>query len=298
MALSLTSKVSRVRIDYLGGGLVGLGSVAYRLDDEAGGGEIAFESGYPAAGSQARTDLEILQAINGSADGFRDADGNSVTIAVNNNVDGITQASKLEENGYWNPLISGSWERFRDRVGFQVATQTDQDWEQDADTGKVTAKITHHLEPALSAADNGEQEVDLSRFFAVKKAATHEFAIAIEFDEGEKINANALDNVPELIALREVLNDERQTNDEIGTDFSALSTWEDPIELQLTVGLLTVNFQVTGITTEPGRFYLTKFQLDCEQSTAGSTESIADFAVSLTNWFWNRIVTVQTTVAD
>ena len=56
-------------------------------------------------------DLAILQEIYASSEGFRNADGDSITAVVDQ-LPGITNADDLEPNGFPNPLIAG----FQDRV--------------------------------------------------------------------------------------------------------------------------------------------------------------------------------------
>ena len=68
--------------------------------------------------------LGILQEINGSTDGFRDADGNSITPILQEAPNGITDVDELENNGLVNPLSEGSYERLANLMLFKVRSSS------------------------------------------------------------------------------------------------------------------------------------------------------------------------------
>ena len=85
-----------------------LESVRYSLSG-GGGGVVDLANGYPADGTPDRTEVETLQTIYGSTDGFRDADGNAITVGIQD-IPNVTEIEHLEERGYYNPLKSGGYD--------------------------------------------------------------------------------------------------------------------------------------------------------------------------------------------
>ena len=85
----------------------------YRLSDGTRD-RLSFYNGDIPSGHAQRADLDVLQEIYASADGFRDADGNAVAIKLNDFARGgltIFNDAALEINGFVNPLINGSYDR-------------------------------------------------------------------------------------------------------------------------------------------------------------------------------------------
>ena len=67
------------------------------------------------SGHAHRAELDILQEIYASTDGFLDEDGNRITVTAFGFLAGgnaITDADDFESHGLWNPLIDGSYDRW------------------------------------------------------------------------------------------------------------------------------------------------------------------------------------------
>ena len=110
MALSLTSRFGYIVINF--DALNGQpGSLYYELTDGTSEYLSLWEgytviANYPAVVGP----LTVLQNIYASADGFLDADGNSIAVTVTQFPHGTTPES-LSDHNYWNPLDVGSWAR-------------------------------------------------------------------------------------------------------------------------------------------------------------------------------------------
>ena len=211
---------------------------------------------------------------------------------------GTTPAS-LADNGLFNPLVEGSYEGWLNARQYAAATQQRQSFTRDSDTGKVTAKINHHIEPTASAAEGGVVEVDMSRWYAFKKSGTNEFGIAIRMDEGEGVTASGLSTYPEIMAMRSDLNENRIGSPPIQSNVNLPSSWANPDTLGFrnlgTGGSLF--FDVVGLTQHAHTGAYTLFQLDCEQDTAESTLELTSAMSTLNNWFWGRTIEVTTDLA-
>ena len=108
MAFTTSSTVSNVIISVFDDFISGKKVI---LDGDDAGTVISFDldDGYPASGTTDRTNLEILQTIYNSDDGFQDTDGNSITVNVRGRYDNDVP-EELSENGWWNPLAR-RWRR-------------------------------------------------------------------------------------------------------------------------------------------------------------------------------------------
>ena len=143
---------------------------------------VGFENP-PAAGSDLKADWDALQEIHASSAGLRDSDGNVVTPQLWKFTYGTTFES-LAENGFFNPLVAGSFEAWQEKIRFGSAFLTGNEFTRDADTKKVTAKVAHHIEPMASVAAGGVVQVDTSRWHAFKKAGLNEFGLTLQDRRG------------------------------------------------------------------------------------------------------------------
>ena len=301
MALTVASRFrseAGVRITFsLGVGEPFISLVAWIFSDGTYGtiGSFVDLGRPPISGETGYADLVILQTIFASSDGFRDSDGNSATVVVKGFPYGTTLDS-LEEHNHYNPLDADSYARWVNSQKFAAATQQRQAFTRDADTGKVTAKINHHIEPTASVADGGVVEVDMSRWHAFKKAGANEFGIALILDEGEGVSAAGLSTYPEIMAMRSHLNEERIGSPPIASNVNLPASWSQPDTLGFrNLGTLgSLFFNVVGLTQDADVSAYTLFQLDCEQDTALSTLDITTAVSTLNNWFWGRKVNVTT----
>ena len=116
MALSTSSRFERVyiQISIFTGIPAALGYVTDEDTPESGSITLHNnqKSALPASGTDDATNLGILQEIYASGDGFQDADDNDVIVGIGGNIyPGISSVEDLEDNGLFNPLIVGSFER-------------------------------------------------------------------------------------------------------------------------------------------------------------------------------------------
>ena len=93
------------------------------------------DEGPPESGTDAADDLAVLQEIWASEDGFRDADGDSITVGVND-IPVAESVEDIEKYGLLNPLSEGSFERWQAKEQIHGAFQQEGELSTDDDTGK------------------------------------------------------------------------------------------------------------------------------------------------------------------
>ena len=287
MAFSASSRFRNAEITVAGSVL----EIGARSTD---GDRLGISVGRGGLSSSRQTRLDAIQdawAVNGH---LLDADGNELTIEVSA-LFGSTLAS-LKEHGYCNPFDPEEYEVWIEAKRFGSATQQGQSFTRDSETGKVTAQINHHIEPTPSAAVGGVVEVDMSRWHAFKKADANEFGVTLRIDAGEGVTAAGLSDYPEIMAMREYLNENRIGSPPIGTNVNLPESWSNPDTLGFrNLGTLgSLFFNVTGLTQDDGPGSYVLFQLDCEQDTSESTLNVTDAISTLNNWLWDRKVEVTT----
>ena len=113
MALTTASRFSSVRLRREG---INNTQQVYFNAGVDGSRYIDVTLGDLAADHADRTDLDTLQSIYASTDGFLDADGNALEPTLYGYfVDGasVLDVADLEAYGIWNPLVAGSYERWQ-----------------------------------------------------------------------------------------------------------------------------------------------------------------------------------------
>ena len=105
------------------------------------------------AGSTDATLLAVLQEIYATTAGFVRSDGSPTTIYLQ--AQGITELSKLEENGYPNPLIAGWEDRVANRRKVGGALLMHASVEKDATSGRTDIKTTGGIIPEKGAPQSG-----------------------------------------------------------------------------------------------------------------------------------------------
>ena len=102
---------------------------------------IGLIAGEPASGTQAATDLGILQDIHASDDGFMDADGDAVTVTLSEGPVGLT-LDDLEPNGFVNPLLAGSYDRIANLKAVRGALMKHATVVDDATSGRRDIQVS------------------------------------------------------------------------------------------------------------------------------------------------------------
>ena len=165
MALTTASRFSSVYITYTFGLPI---DVTANPDPFLSSNYVSINigRGAPESGTQDATDLGILQEIYGSTDGFRDADGNSITVIVRQGPDGITDADDLEINGHLNPLSADSYERVANlKAVFGTFLQA-ASVEEDSDTGRRDISIEAGFIPTKRTSNSGAVQQSLEDWTA------------------------------------------------------------------------------------------------------------------------------------
>ena len=112
-----------------------------------------------------RADLDILQEIYGSADGFIDEDGDPAPITATGFLVGgniITDVRDFESHGLWNPLSAGSWDRWvasRKTLGAFLLEEAEVT--EDATSGRHDINMPGGLTTKRRTPSTGEMTLDL-----------------------------------------------------------------------------------------------------------------------------------------
>ena len=112
-----------------------------------------------------RADLDVLQEIYASADGFRDADGNAVAIRLNDFARGglsIFNDAALEINGFVNPLINGSYDRLANMLAVLGALLLEGSVDADSVTNRRDILLKGGLIPETRTPESGSLQVSLA----------------------------------------------------------------------------------------------------------------------------------------
>ena len=188
------------------------------------GGATISNQRFPADGSTALADWEVLQEIYASADGFLDANGDSLTIEIGSALPSfIETVADLEPNNLWNPFRAGSWEDWATQKEIINTLGQDGDVERDAITGHPTIGFEGEIEvkgrrpagtnftAALSSWTLGYSDADIFRF-------------RLEIPSTEAITEDELDTYTPIRAMLAWLESHRTAGTAVGSDASDPAT--------------------------------------------------------------------------
>ena len=116
------------------------------------------------SGHAQRADLDVLQEIYASADGFLDADGNTVTIRIIGYARGgitISDIANLEINGFVNPFIDGSYDRLANMNKVLGAFLLEGTVDEDTTTARRDILLKGGLIPETRTPASGALQVSL-----------------------------------------------------------------------------------------------------------------------------------------
>ena len=225
MAFTASSTVSNVIISVLSDTVKSTTAI---LDGDDSGTVIDVDTtyGYPESGTQARTDLEILQTIYNSDDGFQDTDGGDITVDLRGRYDGTPEG--LSENGWWNPLhADGEDEYLRYRDGIKAASlytaekkditfNTDGTVSEESRVGNVPVEDTPTSTNTMYA---------LSAWTADQSGTS--IAFSVSFDYSDNIMPDDLDDHTSMIAFATWLESIRTAGSAVGTDLGDVTSYNN-----------------------------------------------------------------------
>ena len=159
--------------------------------------------GMPAEGSDDLANLEVLQDIWASDDGFQDADGNAVVITLGRYAFGTTLDS-LEEHGWWNPLHEGSYERWIDDQLIRGAHVREATYSEHATTGRpaITSSIDDipvFRNPGTETFDYSLSDWDISQFSATR------LIFRLNFTQDDAVNSSNVDEQEGRISIHSMV---------------------------------------------------------------------------------------------
>ena len=220
------SRFTSIRINFSGVSSLPV-NIIYDSPDEDG--HISFGNiKYPGSGTDDYDRLAILQTIQASSDGFRDPDGNPITV----NVSGFrwgTDLESIEAYGYPNPLIGGSWLRWQEKEEIGGSLQQDGSFARDADTGipEVTLKGKWNVEERSPDGANFDADLQDWTIEDVSGATTTLFRLRLELQSSEDITPDGLDDYTPVRALLAWLESKRSGGSAVGTDATADETFNN-----------------------------------------------------------------------
>ena len=197
--------------------------ISWELDDtDMSRGSIRVDP-YPTSG-QALTDLGVLHDINVSSDGFRDANGATITPTVNGNFVYGTTVESLDEFGSYNPLRAGSWEGYQDNLRIQgSASRGLIKHEGSGDTERIEQTIGHQVMEKQASGDN--YDFPLNRW-NVLQDGDDKVAFSIGLDSDANLDTVAkLNAYPPIKAFLSYINRKRTSGSVLGTDILSAATF-------------------------------------------------------------------------
>ena len=159
MALTSSSRFDRVKVSrnsrYPGSGL------NIWVDD---GSKYGWDLKIDGLSGNSQSELEVVQDIWASSDGLRDTDGNAVAIEMSRFHSDITDVDDLEDHGYPNPLLEGSYERWLNTVlnveGHFLKTS---EVEVDSDTGRSLLALAGDIGTSYRVPDGDNYDAALDQ---------------------------------------------------------------------------------------------------------------------------------------
>ena len=225
MAFTTSSTVTSVSINALES--IGILHVRATLDgDDAGEFVYVYlENKYPASGTQQKTDIEILQTIYNSDDGFQDDDGNAVTVSTGPTYD---TPEGLSENGWWNPLHADGEDeylRWRDSIrGRSLVTTGKKELTFNAD-GTVEEESRVGNVPVEDTPTTDNTMYSLSAWTADRSGTSIAFSVSFDYSDG--IMPDDLDDHTDMIAFATWLESIRTDGEAVGTDLGETTSYND-----------------------------------------------------------------------
>ena len=225
MAFTTSSTVSRVTLGISGTYIKDIEAV---LDGDDTGTRIhiPLSTGYPASGTQARTDLEIMQTIYNSDDGFQDADSNDITVFMHS-IYGDTPED-LSENNLWNPLHADGedeYDRWRDGIkAASLYTTEKKDITFNTD-GTVSEESRVGNVPVEDTPTSDNTMYSLSAWTADQSGTSIAFSVSFDYSDG--IMPDDLDEHTDMIAFATWLESIRTDGDAVGTDLGETTSYNN-----------------------------------------------------------------------
>ena len=188
MALTLTSRFTGVGIGYDPRGMptdIGFATT----DGDNGGMDL---KPWPAAGSDNLATLEILQAIWGSADGLRDADGNEVDVIINEPIflDSNIGLAEYSARGAINPLDANSYSNYQKLNKVQGAFARHGDTSTDPDTENVSIEHGGGFVPKEIAPISGQVKISLDEWDLYIPSNALSASLTLYAKDGESYASN------------------------------------------------------------------------------------------------------------
>ena len=225
MAFTTSSTVSRVTLGISGTYIKDIEAV---LDGDDTGTRIhiPLSTGYPASGTQARTDLEIMQTIYNSDDGFQDADSNDITVFMHS-IYGDTPED-LSENNLWNPLHADGedeYDRWRDGIKAASLYTTEKKGITFNADGTVSEESRVGNVPVEDTPTSDNTMYSLSAWTADQSGTSIAFSVSFDYSDG--IMPDDLDDHTDMIAFATWLESIRTSGVAVGTDLGDVASYND-----------------------------------------------------------------------
>ena len=224
MALTTDSRLSEISFSFLQ--LPQIPSSIQYVTDEATpvAGSISLKDGikptYPASGTGERDRLEILQEIYASDDGFRDANGDSITVTVLDYDYGDT-LENVDSYGPYNPFVAGAWDAYLQAKTTSIVLGEETSIERDDDTGRPDITLTAGLKHAKRRPDSDVLLQGLGDWEVESKGDNFNLKLTLPPNSGIT-STNATDD-PRVASMLHELEELRETGDEIDTDAATLT---------------------------------------------------------------------------
>ena len=263
MALTSSSRFDRVRISFSSIDRVNLEA---RVDDDSRYRWVLVPEGIEGS---SQTDLETLQDIWASSDGFRDTDNNALAVQLRSFPSGVSDENDLEDHGFPNPFLEGSYDRWQATVlNLRGHFQKTAEVEVTTDTGRSVLTLESDIGTnyRVPDGDNYESSLDALRIIPVNDTA-FQMVLDVTPEQGDGItfsnitnteNIEKIQNFPGMLAWAAFLRDALVAGsipDDAEWGYTFSSTWGNRnYEWEQESGS-TVRFQLMGSIGIMSTFY-------------------------------------------
>ena len=185
--------------------------------------DIRFSNGLPDEDTNDADDLEVLQDIWASDEGFQNTDGDDITPKLSGFPLGTTFES-LEEHGWWNPFHEGSYERWIDNQLIAGAHVREAEYSEHDTTGRpaITSSIDDIpvlRNPGTDTFDYPLADWDISQFIETR------LSFRLNFNDEDEINSSNVNDQENVIAFMSWLESIRHSGSAVGASIIAFGSF-------------------------------------------------------------------------
>ena len=250
MPLTTTSRFEYVRVQYPSSSSIPSAIFAL-VDGESRAERVRLSSNLsPLASVVSGSNLDILQIIYASDDGFLDVDGSAITVEIVQGPNGITSLADLESNGFINPFDVGSYDRWVQKNRILGIAQLRGSVSEDSDTALETIELAASIRSVRKVA-LGSSLFSLAGFGARVVSDTL-FDIFYEFDNDDQVTFSNVGDQEVMSIFEAWLNDRNVTLPDVEFSSQLVASDFDSITFRFAHGDdFSVDAELEGLYYNP-----------------------------------------------